>query len=106
MKSGLLCAFVFVAACGPGPVLTPEDLGAAGDLAAAGSPDLTGPAGYPAGPYGNTVGAIFPPLLWEGYVNDAADAVSTTKPYVDSYGMNAVRLTGKRYALIHNSDYY
>ena len=58
---------------------------------------------YPAGPYGNTVGATFPPLDWEGYVDDAADAVATTKTF-GPYSTDLVRRGGKKYALIHVAE--
>jgi hypothetical protein len=76
----------------------PGDFGGAHDLAqSAGS--------YPAGPYGNTVGDTIAPLVWEGYVDDLADAVATSKPY-GTYSMDQLRLSGKAYALVHVSDFY
>src|SRR2546421_175186 len=50
------------------------------DLAMHETPDLAMGA-YPAGPYGNDVGKIFPPLVWEGYVDPTGDAIADTKPY-------------------------
>ena len=60
--------------------------------------------GYPPGPYGNKVGDTIPPLVWEGYVNDQADAVSTTKPY-GPYSMDAMRRSGRAYGLVHVSEF-
>ncbi len=62
------------------------------------------PGAYPAGPYGNTVGATFPPLVWEGYFDPTGDAVATTKPY-GAYTMDDARKSGRAYAMIHISDY-
>jgi hypothetical protein len=62
-------------------------------------------AAYPTGPYGNTAGALFPPLAWEGYVDDAGDAIATTKPY-GPYGADALRRSGRAYALVHLSAFY
>ncbi len=93
------------------------DLAAAGDIA---TPDLAGvdlagldlasPADlarsptYPAGPYGNTVGAIIPPLVWEGYADPLADALATSKPY-GAYTMNDLRLSGRKYGIVHVSNF-
>jgi hypothetical protein len=71
------------------------------DLAAV---DLAQPATYPAGPYGNTVGATIPPLVWEGYADPLADALANTKPY-GAYTMNDLRLSGRRYAVVHVSAF-
>src|ERR1700736_6698883 len=60
----------------------PSDLTGA-DLAGA---DLVVGGAYPSGPYGNTVGATIPPLVWEGYNDPLADAVATMKTY-GSYTM-------------------
>jgi hypothetical protein len=87
------------------------DLGGAGgdfalNLDMLGSPgaDLT-LVSYPSGPYGGSVGNVVPPLVWEGYVNLSADAVSTTKPY-GAYSMDDVRKSGHPYALLHVSQFY
>lgn len=77
------------------------DLSSPADLVAA--PDLA-PSAYPAGPYGSAVGAVIPNLVWQGYDNPAADAVSTTKPF-GAYSMDALRLGGKRYAVVHVSEF-
>ena len=60
---------------------------------------------YPAGPYGNQVGQTFPNLTWEGYVNDTADAVSTTKPF-RSYSSTELCTSGRSFALVHLSEYF
>jgi len=86
-----------------------DDSGPSGDLALA---DLSMPKGasdlasatYPAGPYGNTVGATIAPLTWEGYADPAADALASTKPY-GPYSMNDLRLSGKAYGIVHVSSF-
>jgi hypothetical protein len=55
--------------------------------------------GYPSGPYGKTQGAVIPNMTWSGYVDDAADAVATTKPYV-TYSLDDARRSGKEYAIV------
>jgi hypothetical protein len=71
------------------------------DLAGA---DLAG-GSYPAGPYGNTVGAIIPPLVWEGYNDPLANAVATTKTY-GSYTMDDLRKSGRAFGMVHVSDFF
>jgi len=60
---------------------------------------------YPAGPYGHTVGATFPNLQWQGYVNDTAIGLANLQPWV-SYSMDAIRTSGKRYAIVHVSEFW
>lgn len=72
---------------------TPSD--ASGDTA-------LGP--YPAGPYGAKEGDTITNLQWIGYVNDAADSVADTKPYVN-YSLDDARRTGRKYLLLHVSDF-
>ncbi len=84
-------------------VEAPDQAAPAADLAS--PPDLAVAAGYPPGPYGNQAGAVIAPLTWEGYVNEAADAVSTTKPFV-AYSMEAVRKSGKAYAFVHVAEFF
>jgi hypothetical protein len=67
-------------------------------------PDLARSPTYPAGPYGNTVGAIIPPLAWEGYPDPLADAIATTKTY-GPYTMNDLRLGGSKYGIVHVSQF-
>lgn len=74
----------------------PADLVAVADLAR---------TPYPAGPYGNAIGDTIPPLVWEGYVDPKADAVADTKPY-GSYSMDALRMSGAPYGLVHVSEFY
>jgi hypothetical protein len=49
-------------------------------------------------------GCIMPNMQWIGYVNDAADALSTTKPYV-SYSLDDARMSGKRYAMVNIAEF-
>ena len=78
---------------------TPLDQSTLADLL----PDLAlGP--YPAGPYGNQVGDVIPPLVWEGYVDLAADAVANTKPY-RRYTMDDLRRSGARYGMVHVAEF-
>ncbi len=107
----LLSAAALGCSADQGMTLPPQDgAGPAPDLLVVGDgpggpADLsTGPGAYPAGPYGNTVGAIFPPLVWEGYQDDAADAVATTKTF-GPYTMDDVRKSGRAYAMVHISDF-
>jgi hypothetical protein len=74
----------------------PPDLSTAADLMA---------TPYPAGPYGNTAGAVIPPLVWEGYADPLADAVATAKPF-SSYSMNDLRLSGRPYAAVHVAEFF
>jgi hypothetical protein len=93
----------------PADLATQQDLAMslASDLAT--SADLLAPhdlglGAYPAGPYGNSVGATFPLLVWEGYFDPAGDAIATTKPF-GAYTMDDVRKSGRAYAMIHLADY-
>lgn len=79
-------------------------LASAVDLAPPPPPDLA-PLPYPPGPYGNAVGATLPPLLWEGFVDEAADAVATTRPYV-AYSMLNLHRSGRAYGLVHVAEFY
>jgi hypothetical protein len=58
---------------------------------------------YPAGPYGVTVGSVIADMMWIGYVDDAANAVATTKPYVP-YSLDDARRSGKHYAMINLAE--
>jgi hypothetical protein len=68
------------------------------------APDLAKSPTYPTGPYGNTVGAIIPPLAWEGYPDPLADAIATTKTY-GPYTMNDLRLPGGKYGIVPVSSF-
>lgn len=71
------------------------------------APSDVGFGPYPPAPYGNKVGDVMANLVWEGYVNDLADAISNTKPYVASTSMDALRKkASKGYALVHVSEFY
>ena len=91
-------------------------LAAGGIVGSGGSQPATGgaPAGtgggsvgpYPAGPYGVAVGNTFPDIQLQGYVNDSAVGIANTKPFVALYTMDDLRVSGARYALIHNSEFF
>lgn len=77
--------------------------------ATGGAPPGTGggnPGPYPAGPYGVAVGNTFPNIQLQGYVNDSAVGLANTKPFVALYTMDDLRVSGARYALIHNSEFF
>jgi hypothetical protein len=102
MRLGFLA--LFAAACtapGGGP---PMDLSGSDGPAAGGDMTIIA-AMYPPGPYGNTVGATFPPLVWEGYVADKGDVRVDMRPY-GPYSMDDVRKSGKAYAMVHVSAFY
>jgi hypothetical protein len=79
------------------------DVGGDGTSGDTGTDASLGP--YPSGPYGKNAGDVIANLQWVGYENDAADALVSTKPY-GSYSMDAARLSGRRYALLHVSEFY
>ena len=82
------------------------DLSFAHDLAQAQSTqDLLVASAYPAGPYGNKVGDVIPNLSWIGYDDPMADALATTKPYA-AYTMNDLRLTGRKYGVVHVAYFF
>jgi hypothetical protein len=87
-----------------GPGGNPDLLTAGGDGPPQAPTDLAMSAGYPAGPYGAAIGDTFPPLTWQGYRDDLADAVATTKTY-GTYSSDDIRLSGRRYAMIHTADF-
>lgn len=103
MSRTLLCASMLMLGCSNSSS-TP-----AADLAQSSVPDLAQLAdltsAYPPGPYGNTVGAVFPPLTWEGYFDPLGDSVATMKTF-GSYTMDNVRTSGHAYAMIHVSDFF
>ena len=59
---------------------------------------------YPAGPFGNTVGATLANLELDGFVNDSRAEVSTRAPFV-SYSLATLRAGGARYALVHTGGF-
>jgi hypothetical protein len=68
-------------------------------------PYPSGPYCTPAGTAGHLpVGCVLPNMTWIGYVNTAADALSSTKPYV-MYSLDDVRKSGKRYAMINVAEF-
>lgn len=79
----------------------PLDLVAPIDLAA--PPDLDS---YPSGPYGNAVGSVIAPLVWEGYLNPTAMGLAKNAPY-GALAMNDLRRSGqagKKVALLYAAD--
>jgi hypothetical protein len=93
-----LWPLLLLCACAPAAEAPPPDLAAGGDLAMTAGSDLAGAV------VGNEEGNLFPSLAWQGYVNDAADAISTTKPFVP-YSTDAMKQSGRAYALVHVSDF-
>ena len=78
------------------------------DLTRAGARDSAAPpvdaAGYPAGPYGYQEGQVVAPLAFIGYL--APDPQNLASSTYAPYSMDALRLGGGRYAMIHISDFY
>ena len=62
--------------------------------------------GYPAGPYGNTVGATLINLQLSGYVDDTGTGLANDMPWHDTYSLENVRASGAKYALIHVSQFF
>jgi len=97
-------------ALGPPPPPGPDGNGGGGGLGGSGGVISVGGSGgaapcvYPVDNVGNQVGQVLPPLSWNGYVNDAADSLSTTKTWSTDYGTEAIycQATGP-YALIHTA---
>src|SRR5262245_6962677 len=80
------------------------DLAVASDLAQ--PPDLrTVPdlAGYPPAPYGNKVGDVIAPLVWEGFINPGANGLANGAPY-GALAMNDLHHSGNKYALLYTAD--
>jgi hypothetical protein len=87
--------------------------GAGGSSGSGGSAGVAGSSGtggqssaYPPGPYGKEVGDTVANYAFQGYVNDAGDAISTTKPFVASYTMDDLRKSGKQYAFLHVAQFF
>jgi hypothetical protein len=64
---------------------------------------MVGP--YPAGPYGRNQGQTLANLSWEGYTNLDGSEVSSMLPFAPT-SMQAVRETGRAYALVHVSEFF
>ncbi len=60
---------------------------------------------YPAGPYGIARGDVLANLAWEGYTNPDGLRVSTMYPW-GATSMQAIRETGRGYAMVHLSEFY
>lgn len=60
---------------------------------------------YPAGPYGIARGDVLANLAWEGYTNPDGLRVSTVYPW-GATSMQAIRETGRGYAMVHLSEFY
>lgn len=63
-------------------------------------------AAYPPGPYGSEVGDVVANHAFEGYVNEAGDALSTTKPYLAAWTLDDLRKSGRPYAVVHVSEFF
>jgi len=107
-SGGLLAAGGFVNT--GGFVDTGGFVGTGGNLPATGgaSPGTGGGTvgQYPAGPYGVALGDTFPNIQLQGYVNDSAVGIANTKPFTALYTMDNLRVSGARYALIHNTEFF
>jgi hypothetical protein len=77
---------------------SPQDSGTSSD-----SSNDAAPNGYPIGPYGTKVGSVIANMTWIGYVDDAADAIATTKPYI-TYSLDDARKSGMHYAMINLAE--
>jgi hypothetical protein len=64
-----------------------------------------GVGAYPEGPYGNMEGQLLEDLQLQGYVNIDGAALSTMLAFGPT-SLQALRQTGRRYALIHTSATY
>jgi hypothetical protein len=71
------------------------------------APDATMPTvgPYPAGPYGTREGQTLANLDWEGYTNLDGAELSTAQPFAPT-SLQAVRETGRAYALVHVSEFF
>ncbi|MBL8685362.1 MAG: hypothetical protein JNK05_39650 [Myxococcales bacterium] len=114
------CALVAVAlsACAPSmgtpapedaantDVARAMDVGLGGDSSTVADAAMEDAAagGYPAGPYGNAVGATMANLALEGFVNDSRSELSTRGNF-GRYSLAELRAGGARYALVHTSGF-
>jgi hypothetical protein len=60
---------------------------------------------YPAGPYGSAEGQTLEDLQLQGYVNAEGTQLSTALAFGPT-SMQALRRTGRRFALVHTSAFY
>ncbi len=119
IRLALLVASLALGGCsseGTSPAGVGGSAGASGAAGAGGSAGMatggsagTGAAGtpamYPPGPYGNQVGDVFPPLTWEGFVNDAAVGKANAQPF-GAYSSEALMNSGRRLAFVHLSEFF
>lgn len=66
---------------------------------------MTAVGPYPPGPYGRDEGQILANLAWEGYSNPEGVEVSTARPFAP-ISMQAIRETGRSYAMVHLSEFF
>lgn len=59
---------------------------------------------YPEGPYGDAMGNVLQGLEWEGFDNPTGEGVSNTRPY-GPLSLQDVRARGRRYAIVHVSEF-
>lgn len=97
MRRRWLGLFVLLAACGGGGAHV------GGDMAGT-TVDMVAASVYPAGPYGNKVGSVIPPLEWIGYADPLADSLAGDKPYAP-YTMDDLRRSGAPFAAVHVSEF-
>ncbi len=80
------------------------------DVTAVDAPDVmvvadAGSVGpYPEGPYGNAMGSVLQGLEWVGFDNPAGEGVSTARGY-GPLSLQDVRARGRRYAIVHVSEF-
>lgn len=82
-------------------VMVVADAGGATDVLVA---DASGVGPYPEGPYGNAMGNVLQGLEWEGFDNPTGEGVSNTRPY-GPLSLQDVRARGRRYAIVHVSEF-
>ena len=81
--------------------VTAVDAGEATDVLVA---DASGVGPYPEGPYGNAMGDVLQGLEWVGFDNPTGEGVSNTRPY-GPLSLQDVRARGRRYAIVHVSEF-
>jgi hypothetical protein len=87
-----------------GPEAAPGDAAREPADAREAGPAFEVPPGYPAGPYGGTVGTTLPPLTWEGYASPDGASLARDQAH-GSYTADDMRRSGKVLALIHFADF-